>query len=310
MQLDPYILVALVQDRVQSRLISAVNDRPPGSLTLGATADDNLLTQLLGDVVLPRGFKTDQLQGAGLLDLAGLLPEGSGPLALLDSLVNDARAGIRRILASRNWDDVLAASRELFAGQLATLGETIVPTFAGQVGIVISLATTLANLPRGGPDVEKALLRYLFTPTGFETVDGTQIVAPVHLGAIDVTDGGHLKALFSERTGERYVRDLIRLIVEAADDVRFDLASRLRAQREILGPEKSKKLDLWFKGFASLAESATMGAVEEAVLGVSQFQTNALIAASAGTFAGTAARKAAQHLFLKEMEFWGGQTHS
>jgi hypothetical protein len=43
-------------------------------------------------------------------------------------------------------------------------------------------------------------------------------------------------------------------------------------------------------------------AVEEACLGVSTFQTNALIAASAGTFAGTAARKATQHVFLAELE--------
>ena len=45
-----------------------------------------------------------------------------------------------------------------------------------------------------------------------------------------------------------------------------------------------------------------MDAVEEAVLGVSQFQTNPLLAAAASTFAGTAARKAAQHVFLSELE--------
>jgi hypothetical protein len=43
-------------------------------------------------------------------------------------------------------------------------------------------------------------------------------------------------------------------------------------------------------------------AVEEATLGVAQFQTNPLLAASAGTFAGSVARKAAQHVFLKEIE--------
>ena len=42
--------------------------------------------------------------------------------------------------------------------------------------------------------------------------------------------------------------------------------------------------------------------LEEATLGVTQFQTNPLLAASAGTFAGSVARKAAQHVFLKEIE--------
>ena len=43
-----------------------------------------------------------------------------------------------------------------------------------------------------------------------------------------------------------------------------------------------------------------MSAVEQAALGVGTFQANPLIAAAAGTFAGTAAREAAQHVFLSE----------
>ncbi|MBI3301991.1 MAG: hypothetical protein HYZ72_07940 [Deltaproteobacteria bacterium] len=66
--------------------------------------------------------------------------------------------------------------------------------------------------------------------------------------------------------------------------------------------EKKNKFADWFKGFSSVAESTVTGAVEEASLGVAAFQSNALIAASVGTFAGTAARKAAQHVFLSELE--------
>ena len=39
---------------------------------------------------------------------------------------------------------------------------------------------------------------------------------------------------------------------------------------------------------------------EETVLGIAQFQTNALIAASADAYSGTVARKATQHVFLSE----------
>ena len=43
------------------------------------------------------------------------------------------------------------------------------------------------------------------------------------------------------------------------------------------------------------------GAVEEACSGIGSFQTNQLIAAAAGTFAGTWARKVTQKLFLNEI---------
>ena len=61
------------------------------------------------------------------------------------------------------------------------------------------------------------------------------------------------------------------------------------------------KLMRWFRGVSGVAESQAMSAVEQAALGVATFQSNPLIAAAAGTFAGTAARKAAQHVFLSEL---------
>jgi hypothetical protein len=47
-----------------------------------------------------------------------------------------------------------------------------------------------------------------------------------------------------------------------------------------------------------MAESGAMRAVEMGTQGVSEFQTNPLIAAAAGAFAGTVARKLAQDSFL------------
>jgi hypothetical protein len=47
-----------------------------------------------------------------------------------------------------------------------------------------------------------------------------------------------------------------------------------------------------------MAESAAMRAVEVGTQGVSEFQTNPLIGAAAGSFAGTVARKLAQDSFL------------
>ena len=47
-----------------------------------------------------------------------------------------------------------------------------------------------------------------------------------------------------------------------------------------------------------MAESAAMRGVEVGTQGVAAFQTNPLIAAGAGSFAGTVARKLAQDSFL------------
>jgi hypothetical protein len=69
----------------------------------------------------------------------------------------------------------------------------------------------------------------------------------------------------------------------------------------LVGEDNQTKARRWFKGAASLSESLVTSAVEEASLGVAQFQTNAVIAAAAATFAGTVARKATQHVFLSEV---------
>ncbi len=52
-----------------------------------------------------------------------------------------------------------------------------------------------------------------------------------------------------------------------------------------------------------MAESTVTSAFEEAGNGVGWFQTNPIIAAAIGTFAGSAARKATQDVFLKELGF-------
>ena len=167
---------------------------------------------------------------------------------------------------------------------------------------MLSFVTTLRNLADGrAPDaVREAYLQYFFG-SGFLAVDGTRITSPVQLAGLDLQGLGDLRTAVTPRTGERYVRDLVRLLIEAVDDVRYDgLGRRVNAAREKAGDHQDK-LMRWFRGVSGVAESQAMSAVEQATLGVATFQTNPLIAAAAGTFAGTAARKAAQHVFLSEL---------
>jgi hypothetical protein len=186
-----------------------------------------------------------------------------------------------------------------------------------------------ANVPES---LEEGLLAYFFSPDGFKTVDGESVIAPVHLsdlkaiaaGAVDVGPGldikvstasvKQLKGLFTTATAERYLRDTIRVIVESAyDAVRGFKDSKSakglystvteklqsRSQKDADRDAVVNKFVVWFRGFSSMAESATMRAVEVGTQGVSEFQTNPLIAAAAGAFAGTVARKLAQGAFLE-----------
>ena len=98
----------------------------------------------------------------------------------------------------------------------------------------------------------------------------------------------------------------MRIPIEAGADVEYNLKNRI-ANAKILvfgnSPTEAQaaKLTSWMKGFAANAEAVTTAAVEGLVLGAGMAQTNSLIGAACGTAAGTIARKATQHVFLREL---------
>jgi hypothetical protein len=180
--------------------------------------------------------------------------------------------------------------------------------------------------------VEQALLAYFFTPRGYATLDGQRVVAPLQVGdledaLLDTVKAGDLanvperaaalaaqlepRRLLSTPTAERYIRDTIRVVVESAYDAGRGMDGAGGRYRAVVSdllagavhPEKpaaqvEKHFLGWFRGFAAMGESAAMRAVEIGTQGVSQFQTNPLIAAAAGSFAGSVARKLAQDSLL------------
>jgi hypothetical protein len=189
-------------------------------------------------------------------------------------------------------------SQPRFAPLLGTFGSFL----EGQFGIALSLVTTLKNLasatfPRAIAD---AALAYFFNPDGFVTVDDIHFMPPMNFGGSPQTLADLQRALVT-KSGERYVRDLITITVEAAGDVQYQLRDRYHQMLTKLPPPQQDVAKRWFKGFAAMAESGVLTAVEETLLGVGQFTTNPLIAAAAGTYAGAVARKATQHVFLSEM---------
>jgi hypothetical protein len=231
------------------------------------------------------------------------------------------------MITATNADARKSASKDLFTDS-TFFSEGLQKLIGDEIGAVLSLATIgnalqespLNNVGQVPVSVEKALRDYFFNKKGYQTVDGSNIVSPVHLsdivsavaGGATSTSGSpdlaQFKSLFSKATAEHYVRDTIRVTVEAAYDTSRDLRKAYKDTRDKLRELKDtaalkdaigNKFVTWFRGFSAVAESAAMRTVETATEGVSGFQTNTLIAAAAGTFAGTIARKLAQDDFLE-----------
>ncbi|MGA2401641.1 MAG: hypothetical protein ABSG91_08025 [Syntrophobacteraceae bacterium] len=313
------------------QLTNGPKDAPP-KVTLGLVID------FVGDSVsaLLKGLATPSTTPIPLLPLAffPLSPDLLGRLRNLFeaelTFFKDQKNFLINIITSVNTRDRQDAAKGLFTDS-TFFSDGLRQLIGDEIGAIFSLATIgnalqgapLANVGQVPADVEKALLEYFFKKKGYENIDGSNVVAPVHLSDIladPVPDDlksisneiNQLKSHFSNATAEQYVRDIIRVIVEAAYDTARDLRKKYDGVRDkvrklnptppLTQADVEKKFVNWFKGFSAMAESAAMRAVETATRGVSEFQTNTLIAAAAGTFAGTVARKLAQDSFLTVLQ--------
>ena len=265
-----------------------------------------------------------------------LLPEGSEAMRAGTSLITRVRERLRampqhvdRFLELAMADDPAAIQRAndaLLSGMEERWSSLKTFIRRDDVGTILSFATMAsaiqglgANLADVPEEMEKALLDYFFRAGGYLTVEGERIIAPVHLANL-VTAGSAaaagplagpaglqaVKGLFTRATAEQYIRDISRLIVESAYDAVRGLRSTCGKVKEGLARSPGRnssaaivqKFEAWLRGCSAMAESGAMRAVETGTQGVSQLQTNPLIAAAAGSFAGTVARKLSQDAFL------------
>jgi hypothetical protein len=268
--------------------------------------------------------------------LPALLDKARTALGGQTELFERQREAIAKLIDAQNPGSLREAAKGLFGGVIdvskgpggidnARSGcvQRLHEFLGNDIGTALPFATIINAVPQAlqntleiPESVERALLAYFFQPAGYQTVDGERVVAPVHLSdigsaAVRVVGGSdpgeQLRGLFPQTTAERYLRDMTRIIVESAFDAVRDLKERYSRIELELKSRKSTEKDkeaiaqkfvVWLRGFAAMSESASMRAVEVGTQGVSQFQTNALIAAAAGSFAGTVARKLAQDCFL------------
>jgi hypothetical protein len=323
------------EDDTLLRQLTGPGDGPPRiSLAFGLDIVGGSVATLLNALPTPAGGPFALLKGS---DLASLVSSVRNTLkGRLSSLDNQCDAVVS-LVAAQGPAGLREAADGFFAGVLGAFGgpdergaqsvSRLRQLVGNDVGIALPFATILNALQRSGrtaaeipESVERAVLDYFFRTEGFTTVDRESVVAPVHVSdvkealgeAVAQRDLGglQLRGLFSKTTAERYLRDTIRVVVESAYDAGRGLkgpggrvSAAVLALRSKATPGKSAdaieaQFVTWLRGFASMSESAAMRAVEVGTQGVSEFQTNPLIGAAAGSFAGTVARKLAQDSFL------------
>jgi hypothetical protein len=245
---------------------------------------------------------------------------------------NDLEDQLTGIVKSTNASDKKDAVKGVLS-RCNCYSREVQHLIGNEIGAVMSLATLMKALTgRATVDprmrltdvpgsVEQALKDYFFKKEGYTTVEGSSIVSPVHMSDLvdipgDIPDDVNkvktyfsnelkqLRSYFSKSTAETYVRDIIHVIIESAYDTACNISGDKGYYQTVLqdlggaNSDVGKKFVRWFKGFSSMAESAAMRAVEIAAHGISVFQTNVIIAAGAGAFAGAIARKLAQSAFL------------
>lgn len=270
----------------------------------------------------------------GDTDLMMELVDGSEfPTFLLDLLPMFDRLNLGQIVSGHQLPALTGLLAEIFnaasapgdlADQLRRLFSqkvpAPVPALAGflrnQASISLSLITSVSNVQH--KDLPKALLTnikcYFFGKDGYQTVDENYVKPPMQISG-HLTDVKDLRSLTSPKNAEQYIRDIVRINGETIGDVVYELPTRYKMMQDVVGEQctehgKSKEeidqaIDTakrWFSGFSNQAEAAVMSAVEEALLGASSFQGNPLMAAAGAMAAATAARKSAQHAFLRELK--------
>jgi hypothetical protein len=292
-----YAIVSFLQDAVAGAFagkVALANIHPADGTSLAH--------ELRTGQPIPRNLALDF---SPLLDLLHLPQLGASKPETVLQLMSDPLGELKGVFAGEEPRAIFARVMDFFnrKPELARLSSTLGSFLEGQFGIALSLITTFKNLadPKFPRAVADAALQYFFGKEGFITVDEIHVMPPMHLAGLP-QHLGDLNSFLSEKTADRYLRDIIAITVEAAGDVQYNLRDRYpRVLSQLTAPlqETAKR---WFTGFASMAEAGVTTAVEETLLGIGTFQGNRLIAASAATYAGTAARKATQHVFLSEME--------
>jgi hypothetical protein len=293
-----YAVVAVIQNAISGAFAGKVS-----LANITALGGSSLAHELRSGQIIPRNLILDF---SPLLDILHL-PRLGGAEKIFETVMRavvDPDDAIKTIFESGDPDAMFGRMMDFFESRppITDLVNTFRSFLEGQFGIALSLITTLKNLtdPSLPRTIADACLQYFFSPTGYVTVDEIHITPPMQLQG-EPKELSDLKGMFTRREGERYVRDLINVIVEGTGNVQYRLRDRYHQMASQFTGQELDTAKRWFTGFGAMAEAGLTTAVEETLLGIGQFQVNRLVAASAGAYAGAAARKMTQHVFLSEL---------
>jgi hypothetical protein len=219
---------------------------------------------------------------------------------LFKDVMAELRTDFGGLLRSKDYNEFADNFKDLVEiDALKKLPEIVRGIVHMEVGLMLSFGAATKNL-KGFKieDYEDNFRQYFFSKNGYVTVSGNLITPPRLPKVGSLAD---IKDLGNRIEGERYIRDMTRIIVETSGDKLYDLRKRYKALEKKYPDDANKKLIEWFDSFGDLAEASLLPTVEGIISGAFNLQLNPLVAAAVGTFCSVTVRKATEHSYLMHL---------
>jgi len=215
----------------------------------------------------------------------------------LKGIIEELISDFKNLLKSKNYDDFIDNFKDLVEiEKLKMLPDILRGIIHMEVGLALSFVTVINNLEDIQiKDYEDSFNQYFFSSDGYKTVSGDLIIRPKFPKVGSVAD---IKGIGNQINAERYIRDMVRIMVETTGDTLYKLRERYPKFIQKYQDESKKKLIGWFDSFGDLAEASLLPVIEGVINGAFNIKLNPLIAAAIGTFCSVTARKATEHSYL------------
>lgn len=225
--------------------------------------------------------------------LIGEIPALNLANQMFENFVAELKNDFHELFDSRSFDDFNNKFAKLVQIEaLRNLPDVVKGIIHMQVGLALSFAAVIKNAEFNLDVYKDSFNQYFFSDKGYTTASGDMVIRPR-------LPKGNLKTIGNQINAERYIRDIIRIIVETGGDNMYKTRERYKRLQDKYGKDEAKeKLVAWFDSFGDMAEASLLPVVEEILNGALGVQLNPLIAAAVGTFCSVTARKATEHSYL------------
>lgn len=226
-------------------------------------------------------------------------------LGFVENLILEIRQDFKKLLKSKSFEGFIDNFADLVdVEELKKLPDVARDLIHMQAGLVLSFGAVIKNYK--GLDINRygdSFNQYFFSKKGYQTVSRDLVVLPKLPKFSKLGDQPDLRIIGNQINAERYLRDMIRIIVETGGDGLYNTRNRYEQLEKKYGEDDGKKkLVEWFDSFGDMAEASLLPVAEEVLNGAFGVELNPLIAAAVGTFCSVTARKATEHSYLTLLE--------